>query len=114
MADKKRLAVIGFGGMGGGFHVKHARSSDVIELAGIYDIDPAKQEKAKNEGIHSYGSLSEVIADESVDLCTVAIPNDVHLETVCALLRGGKHVICEKPAALSSSDLSEMQKAMIS
>ena len=107
---KKKIAVIGFGGMGS-WHVNHALKSDVLELAGIYDIDESKIEKAKGMGIYAYSSLDEVINDKSVDLVTIAIPNDVHLETVVKCLRGGKHVICEKPVALSSSDLEEMISA---
>ena len=107
---KKKIAVIGFGGMGS-WHVNHALKSDVLELAGIYDIDPIKQEKAKNMGIYSYSSLDEVINDKSVELVTIAIPNDVHLETVVKCLLGGKNVICEKPVALSSEDLEEMISA---
>ena len=104
---KKKIAVIGFGGMGS-WHVNHALKSDVLELAGIYDIDEAKCEKAKSMGIYAYSSLDEVINDKSVELVTIAIPNDVHLDTVVRCLRGGKNVICEKPVALSSSDLEEM------
>ena len=107
---KKKIAVIGFGGMGS-WHVNHAQKSDVIELAGIYDIDEAKCEKARSMGIYAYSSLDEVINDKSVELVTIAIPNDVHLETVVRCLKGGKHVICEKPVALSSSDLEEMISA---
>ena len=107
---KKRIVVIGFGGMGS-WHVNHAQKSDVLELAGIYDIDEAKCEKARGLGIYAYSSLDEVINDKSVDLVTIAIPNDVHLETVVKCLRGGKNVICEKPVALSSADLEEMISA---
>ena len=35
---KKNLVVVGYGGMGGGFHVKNALKSDVVNLLGIYDI----------------------------------------------------------------------------
>lgn len=104
---KKKIAIIGYGGMGS-WHVNHALKSDVIELAGIYDIDPQKVEKAKANGIYAYSSLDEVINDKSVELVTIAIPNDVHLDTVVRCLLGGKHVICEKPVALSTSDLNMM------
>ena len=107
---KKKIAIIGFGGMGS-WHVNHAQKSDVLELAGIYDIDEAKKQKAKDMGIYSYSSLDELINDKSVELVTIAIPNDVHLETVVRCLLGGKHVICEKPVALSSEDLEEMISA---
>ena len=107
---KKKIVVIGFGGMGS-WHVNHALKSDVLELAGIYDIDESKCEKARGMGIHAYSSLDEIVSDQSVDLVTIAIPNDVHLDTVVRCLKGGKHVICEKPVALSSSDLEEMISA---
>lgn len=107
---KKKFAVVGFGGMGT-WHVNHALESDVVELAGIFDIDEKKSEKARERGIYAYSSLDELIADQSVELVTVAIPNDVHLDTVVRLLKGGKNVICEKPVALNSADLEEMIKA---
>ena len=105
---KKNLVVIGYGGMGAGFHVKHALESDVVNLLGIYDIDPEKQKKAEACGIYSYHSLDEVIADTRVDLVTVAIPNDSHLDTVLRCLSGGKNVLCEKPVAMNSGELSQM------
>ncbi len=107
---KKKFAVVGYGGMGS-WHVNHALKSDVLELAGIYDIDEAKKEKARANGIYAYSTLDELINDESVELVTVAIPNDVHLDTVTRLLRGGKNVVCEKPVALCSADLEQMIKA---
>ena len=107
---KKKFAVIGYGGMGS-WHVNHALKSDVLDLAGIYDIDPAKQEKAKANGIYSYNSLEELLNDKSVELVTIAIPNDVHLDTVVKCLEAGKNVICEKPVALSTEDLNTMIEA---
>ena len=105
---KHNLCVIGYGGMGGGFHVKNALTSDVVNLAGIYDIDPAKREKARANGIKAYETLDEVLADKDVDLVTVAIPNDVHKDTVVKCLLAGKNVICEKPVAMNSQELQEM------
>ena len=104
---KKKFAVIGYGGMGS-WHVNHALKSDVLELSGIWDIDIKKRELAKERGIYAYGSLEELLSDKSVELITIAIPNDVHLEVVLACLNAGKNVICEKPVALSSQDLEEM------
>ena len=64
---KKNLVVIGYGGMGS-WHVGHAQKSDVVNLAGIYDIDPAKSELAKSRDIFAYDSLEAVLADEKVDI----------------------------------------------
>ncbi len=107
---KKNFAVVGFGGMGS-WHVNHALKSDVLNLCGIYDIDEKKSLLAKEKGIYAYSSLEELLDDKRVELVTVAIPNDVHLETVVKLLRAGKNVICEKPVALSTEDYQKMLEA---
>ena len=104
---KKNLVVIGYGGMGG-WHVQHAQKSDVLNLLGIYDIDPKKTTLARERGIFAYDSLEDVLADEMVDLVTVAIPNDSHIDTVIKALNAGKNVICEKPVAMNSEELDQM------
>ena len=104
---KKKFAVVGYGGMGS-WHVNHALKSDVLELSGIYDIDDKKSKLAMERGIKAYASLDELIADKDVELVTVAIPNDVHLDTVVRLLKGGKNVVCEKPVALSTEEFNTM------
>ncbi|MBP3436292.1 MAG: Gfo/Idh/MocA family oxidoreductase [Clostridia bacterium] len=105
---KKNLVVVGYGGMGGGFHAKKALTSDVVNLLGIYDIDEKKNELARANGIYAYSSLDEVLADERVDIVTVAVPNDSHKEIVIRALEAGKSVICEKPVAMSLAELDEM------
>ncbi len=99
--------VIGYGGMGG-WHVEHALKSDVVNLLGIYDIKAERSELARSRGIFAYDSLDAVLADERVELVTVAIPNDVHKETVIRALEAGKNVICEKPVTMALTDLDDM------
>ena len=105
---KKKAAVIGYGGMGAGFHVKNILSSDVVSLAGVYDIDPAKQAKAAADGVKTYESREALLADPEIELVTIAVPNDSHEEIVVAALEAGKNVICEKPVALSMDSLERM------
>ncbi|MBE6778522.1 MAG: Gfo/Idh/MocA family oxidoreductase [Ruminococcaceae bacterium] len=108
--SKKNLVVIGYGGMGG-WHVQHALDSDVVTLLGVYDIDPARNALAESRGIHAYATYDEVLADDRVDMITVAIPNDSH-EAVCIrAMEAGKHVICEKPVTLSCESLQRMCEA---
>lgn len=104
---KKNLVIIGYGGMGG-WHVERAQKSDVINLLGIYDIKEERCALAKSRGIHAYDSLEDVLTDDEVDIVTVAVPNDSHKDIVIKALLSGKNVICEKPVALSSNDLSDM------
>ena len=107
---KKNLVVVGYGGMGG-WHTQHALKSDVVNLLGIYDIDPKKSELARERGIFAYDSFEDVLVDERVDLITVAIPNDSHMEVVVKALEAGKNVICEKPVAMNSDELDKMISA---
>ena len=104
---KKNLVVIGYGGMGT-WHTQHALKSDVVELAGIYDIKEEKCALARERGIFAYDSLDAVLNDPKVDLVTVAIPNDSHKEVVIKALEAGKNVICEKPVAMNLAELDEM------
>ncbi len=90
-------AVIGYGGMGN-FHAKKMQSVDGIEIIGVYDIDPARHEIAKERGINYYNSREELLADSRIDLVVVATPNDVHKEIVIDSLRAGKNVLCESPS----------------
>ncbi|PWL47481.1 MAG: gfo/Idh/MocA family oxidoreductase [Clostridiales bacterium] len=104
---KKNIAVIGYGGMGG-WHVEHLLKSDVANLAGIFDIKEERQQAARDKGIHAYDSLEQLLDDPSVDIVTVATPNDVHREIAVKALAAGKNVISEKPVTVSSEDLQAM------
>ena len=104
---KKRLAVIGYGGMGN-WHCAHAMNSDVVELAGIYDIKEEKRNLARSRGVRVYETLEEVLSDPTVDILTLAVPNDCHKELAVRGLGAGKNVISEKPVTLCSADLEEM------
>ncbi len=107
---KKRLAIVGYGGQGA-WHAEHALRSDVVELAGIRDIAERREAAARERGIRVYETLGEVCADPSVDIVLCATPNDVHKDIVIEALRAGKHVICEKPVALSVGDFDDMVRA---
>lgn len=107
---KMKVAVVGYGGMGG-WHTEKLLKSDVAELAGIYDIRRERNELAESRGIHAYGSLRELLQDPEVELVTVAVPNDAHEDVVVKALNAGKNVICEKPVALSLESLNRMIEA---
>jgi len=104
---KKFAAVIGYGGMGG-WHTRHLLESDVCELAGIYDIDEKKAQLAESRGIRAYKTEAELLADERIELVTIAIPNDQHEAVACRCMKAGKNVISEKPVTLSMESLERM------
>ena len=104
---KKNLAIVGYGGQGA-WHANWALKSDVISLAGIYDIAEKRVQAAKDNGIHTYSSLEELVSDPAVDIVLCATPNDVHKDIVITAMNAGKHVVCEKPVALSVEDFDDM------
>lgn len=56
----------------------------------------------------AYADLDDLLADTSVDVVHVTSPNHAHYAQVLAILRAGKHVICEKPLAMTSAESAEM------
>lgn len=132
MDRKFRIAIVGCGGMGSGHavalqsgtgvtvykgNVADARMPDsalttnlgeIIELAGITDIDPVRVKWAVSQGIFVYADYDEMLADDTVDAILIATPNHLHKAMAIAALRRGKHVLCEKPVMLSSADLVDV------
>ena len=101
------VAIIGYGGMAH-CHFERVSSHERIRFVGVYDPDPKRCELAAKEGMKVYSSEEELFADKDVNIVLVATPNDVHKEICIAAMRAGKHVICEKPVTLSSTELEEI------
>ena len=104
---KVGIALIGFGGMAG-WHKNTIAKVEELELLGTYDIRQERCDAAREQGLHVYDSLEDLLADPRVELVTVAIPNHVHKDVCIQAMRAGKHVVCEKPVALSHQQLQEM------
>ena len=51
-----------------------------------------------------YASLDDLLADESVDVVHVTSPNHLHVDQTKAAPRAGKHVVCEKPLAMTAEE----------
>lgn len=73
--------------------------------------EKADQIAAKYGVPHAYGSYQALLDDESIDAVYIPLPNDLHQEWTLKALAAGKHVLCDKPAALSSTDAAEMASA---
>lgn len=72
----------------------------------------ATQAVAKRFGAErTYIGHEGLVADPDVDIVYIATPNALHKEAVLAAARAGKHVLCEKPLALTVEDAREMDEA---
>jgi predicted dehydrogenase len=98
------VAVIGAGFMGP-VHTEALRRAGV-KVVGVLGIDEAESKKAATTlGLEkAYRTLDEVLADETAQAVHLAVPNKLHYEMARRALEAGKHVLCEKPLAMSSSE----------
>ncbi|MBR1608666.1 MAG: Gfo/Idh/MocA family oxidoreductase [Kiritimatiellae bacterium] len=108
-SDKRQfgIAICGLGGMGN-WHRETIGRVENLRLAGSFDVDPKRQQFARDHGVRAYGSWKELLADPEVDIVTLAVPNELHRPLAIDAMRAGKNVVCEKPVALSSAELAQM------
>ncbi|MFO1062535.1 MAG: Gfo/Idh/MocA family oxidoreductase [Pirellulales bacterium] len=106
---QKLTAVVVGTGFIGPVHVEALRRAG-IEIRGIVGSTPEKSRAtASNLGLpRGYESLSVVLADDEVDIVHLATPNHLHFEQAQAVLKAGKHVLCEKPLAMNSHESAEL------
>ena len=66
---------------------------------------------AERFGARVHDSYARLLDDERIDAVYIALPPALHCEWASAALRAGKHVLCEKPLALSAGEVAEMAAA---
>ena len=86
-------------------------------LTGLVSGDSAKAEAwAKEYGVpqsnlYSYETFDRIADNEAIDIVYVVLPNAMHAEYTIRAAEAGKHVICEKPMAISSAECESMLAA---
>ncbi|SNR94426.1 Predicted dehydrogenase [Hymenobacter mucosus] len=89
-------------------------ASQYCQLAGIVTGSPTKASQWKAEyhipekNIYSYQTFDTILANKSIDLVYITLPNGLHKEYTLRAAKAGKHVIVEKPMALTEQDCQEM------
>ena len=104
---------IGFGILGAGlvapFHAKGVRDSQGGQLIAICDMNQERADKMAAEfKVKAYYSLADLLKDPAIAVVNVALPNHLHREAVLECARAGRHVLTEKPPAMSLKDTDEM------
>ena len=108
---------LGMGLVGPGFvgahHVDAVRRLGFVDVVAICDVtQELAATKAAALGVpKAYGSAEDLAADPAVHVVHVTTPNAQHGQGVRAALAAGKHVLCEKPLAMSSEDALALWQA---
>ena len=75
-----------------------------IDAIASRDLSRAKAAAAKLGVAKAYGSYEELLADPTIEAIYNPLPNELHVEWTVRALEAGKHVLCEKPIALSAAE----------
>lgn len=90
-------------------HAEHIDNTDQCKLVACCDIVSDKAESLANKyNAKSYLKIEDLLNNDDVDIISVCSPNGLHATHSILGLKAGKHVLCEKPMALSSFDCGEM------
>ncbi|HEX7066411.1 MAG TPA: Gfo/Idh/MocA family oxidoreductase [Bacillales bacterium] len=108
--DKVRWGVLGNANIARKALVPAIKAAGSAELKGIASRQSKKAERAAEElGFDKhYGSYEALLADPEIDAVYIPLPNGLHAEWVAKAAKAGKHVLCEKPAALTAAEAAKM------
>jgi len=106
-----RIGIIGAGGNGSGHARAFAKLAGRCRVAAV--ADPVVEAAQKLAAAHDARAVADPadLLDE-VDAVVVSSPNDLHPEHTILAAQAGKHVLCEKPMALSTADADRMADAV--
>jgi len=109
----RRIAEVGAAVIGTGFigtvHVEQLRRIGV-QVRGVLGSTPERgAARAEELGVaQAYPSLEAILDDASVDVVHVTSPNHLHVPQTKQILGSGRHVVCEKPLAMTAAESAEL------
>jgi len=110
-ASEITVGVVGYGGAFnmGKSHLQMMKAAGMTPLA-VTEVDSARLDVAREEfpGIETYSSLEEMIRKSSVDLVVLITPHNTHAPLALQCLKAGRHVVCEKPLAITTAEVDSM------
>src|SRR5688500_2992933 len=106
MVDKVRWGILGTANIALAKVIPAMQRSAWCEITAIAsrDLSKAKQAAARLKIPNVYGSYEELLADNAVEAVYNPLPNHLHVPWTTKAAEAGKHVLCEKPIALSASE----------
>lgn len=111
---KLGIALVGLGYYSKNLLAPALQQTQHCRLAGIVTGTPAKAEEWKQKynipqaNVYDYKTFDRIIDNKDIDVVYVVLPNNMHREFVVRAAQAGKHVICEKPMAITAADCQAM------
>ena len=107
---------MGFGLLGTGliapFHARAIQASDCARLVAAADLDRDRLAKFTGQfNCRGYNSLEQMVLDPEIQVINILTPNHLHTAAVLLATRAGKHILIEKPPAMSLREVDAMQEA---
>lgn len=107
-----RIGVIGCGKIAQVRHLPEYEANACARITGLYDVNHQRaRDLAEQYGATAYETLDELLAAEDIDAVSVCTSNATHAEATIKALKAGKHVLCEKPMAITLEECEEMVAA---
>lgn len=105
-----RVGVVGTGGFANQVHLPGYQAHPKAKVVGVCDIilDRAKAAAEEFGATIVTEDYNDLIDRDDIDAIDVATPNNVHVPIALAAIKAGKHVICEKPLAMSYGEAKEL------
>lgn len=113
MAEKLRFGLLGTGVIIREFHLPALQANPRAEVTALGNQRTDSLKKlAQRSGIHrTYNDFGQMARDETIDAVVIGLPNYLHAPCTIAMLGAGKHVLCEKPMAMSVAEAEAMAEA---
>lgn len=109
-----KAGVVGYGGAFnmGRQHLQQMQATGMIPTA-VAEVDPDRLRVAGEDfpGIETYSSVKEMLEKSGVNLVVLITPHNTHAPLALQCLEAGRHVVCEKPLAITTAEVDAMMAA---
>ena len=107
-----KAAIVGYGPAFnmGKHHADLMKATGRFQIVAVCDMDDKRLEAARQDlgDIRTYKDVRRLARDKEVQLAAVVVPHNVHAKVALPLLRAGKHVVVEKPFAITVKECDQM------